>query len=102
MERGGKFPVRDVGDEGSAKGCLTERARKREKTKTPKNYCKLKLLQGVESIDESRNAVMESRDAVMGRSRRDALVGREAKDVVERERKEEGKKKAEGERRKGS
>jgi hypothetical protein len=52
-------------------------------------------------MDESRDAVMlESRDAVMGRLRREALVGREAKVVVERK-KGRGKK-AEGGRRKGS
>lgn len=52
-------------------------------------------------MDESRNAVMlESRDAVMGRLRRDALVGREAKDVVERKKgrgKKSGGRKKKGE-----
>lgn len=36
-------------------------------------------------MDESRNVMMlESRDVVMGRLRREALVGREVKDVLER------------------
>lgn len=52
-------------------------------------------------MDESRNAVMlESRDAVMGRLRREALVGREAKDVVERKKgrgKKSGGRKKKGE-----
>lgn len=103
IERDGKFPVRDVGDGVARRDARLEvQEREKERKQKPRTIiANRKCCGGADAMDESRNAVMlESRDAVMGRLRREALVGREAKDVVERK-KGRGKKSG-GRRKKGS